>query len=229
MRPIYAALTLVALSLPVAALAQEEPAQRRLFVTGEAEVETTPDRASFTVGVQTEALKASEAFKATGDAMRAVFAALEAEGVAAADMQTSQLSVDPLWEEPVEGRQPRVRGYSASNLVTVRVQDVDRLGALIDAVGAAGANRVFGISFDVAEPRALLDDARKRAVEDARARAELLATAAGVKLGEVMSIREGGGGGPVPMFARAEAMSDMPVAAGSISLSASVEIVYAIE
>jgi uncharacterized protein YggE len=230
MRPIYALLTLVALAMPAATLAQDEaPPQRRLFATGEARVEATPDRASFTAGVQTEALKADEAFSTTAEAMRAVFAALEAQGVAPEDMQTSQLSVDPMWDEPAEGRQPRVRGYTASNLVTVRVRDVTRLGALIDAVGAAGANRVYGISFDVVEPRAQMDDARRRAVEDARARAELLAAAAGVNLGRVMSIREGGGVGPMPMMARAEAMADMPVAAGTVGLEASVEIVYEIE
>lgn len=231
MRPIHTALTLVALALPATALAQEAtaPEPRRLTVTGEAEVQATPDRAAFTAGVQTEALSADDALGATAEAMRAVFAALEAQGVAAADMQTSQLTVDPLWDAPPDGRQPRVRGYAASNLVTVRVRDVTKLGALIDAVGTAGANRIFGISFDVENPKVGLDDARRRAVEDARARAELLATAAGVTLGPVMSIRESGGGGPVPMYARAEAMADMPVAAGTVGLSASVEIVYGIE
>ncbi|MBP7002605.1 SIMPL domain-containing protein [Amaricoccus sp.] len=233
MRPIHAALTVVALSLPPVALAQGAPGTapepRRLTVSGEAEVQAAPDRAAFTAGVQTEALSAADALGATAKAMQAVFAALEAQGVAAADMQTSQLSVDPLWDSPPDGRQPRVRGYAAANMVTVRVRDVAKLGALIDAVGAAGANRIFGISFDVEDPKASLDDARRRAVEDARSRAELLATAAGVTLGPVISIREGGGGGPVPMFARAEAMGDMPVAAGTVSLSASVEIVYGIE
>jgi hypothetical protein len=227
MRQLFAALTLLLLAAAPAASAQEPP--RRLVVTGEARVEAAPDLASFTAGVQSEALQAAEALAATGTTMRAVLAALEAEGIAAADVQTSQLSVDPLWDDPGDGRQPRVRGYAASNLVTVRVRDVARLGTLIDAAGSAGANRVFGIAFEIAEPRAQLDEARRRAVADARAKAELLAEAAGVALGPVLSIREGGDGGPLPMMARAEAAMDTPVAPGVVGIEARVEIVYAIE
>ncbi len=118
--------------------------------------------------MQSEALTAAPALAATSTAMQAVFDALAAAGIAPADMQTSQLSVDPVWADDGAGT-PRVRGYSASNLVTIRVRDVTRLGAVIDAVGAAGANRVFGIAFELAEPRAQLDAARERAVADARA------------------------------------------------------------
>ncbi len=227
MRSMLVSLTVIALAFASAGFAQEAP--RRLVVTGEARVEAAPDLATFTAGVQSEALQAAEALAATGAAMQAVFAALEAAGVAAEDMQTSQLGVDPMWEDAGDGRQPRVRGYSASNLVTVRVRDVGRLGGLIDAVGAAGANRVYGIAFELSEPKAALDDARRRAVADARARAELLADAAGVTLGPVLSIREGGDAGPGPMMARAEVAMDMPVAAGVVGIEARVEIVYGIE
>jgi hypothetical protein len=229
MRPILAALALAAALLAPPASAQDDEPRRRIVVSGEARVEAPPDRATFTAGVQAEALQAGDALAASGEAMRAVLAALEAAGVAAADLQTSQLSVDPVWEDGGAGGQPRVRGYAASNLVTVRVRDVAALGALIDTVGAAGANRVFGIAFEIAEPRAALDEARRRAVADARARAELLAEAAGVTLGQVLAIREGGLG-PAPMM-RAEAMADAaaPVAEGVVAVDARVEIVFAIE
>lgn len=233
MRPLFPLTTAAFLALSAAvaapALAQDAAPPRQIVVTGEASVQATPDLATVTAGVQAEALAASDALKATGAAMQAVFDALKAQGVAPEDMQTSQLSVDPVWDDGGNGGQPRVRGYSASNLVTVKVRDVARLGGLIDAVGGAGANRIVGISFDVEEPRAQLDDARRRAVADARAKAELLAGAAGVKLGEVVSIREGGGSMPRPMFARAEAMADMPVAAGTVGIEATVEIVYALD
>jgi hypothetical protein len=228
MRPLLAALTVTALALAPVAGAQEEP-PRRITVTGEARVEAAPDLASISAGVQSEALQAADALSATGEAMRAVLAAIAAQGVAEADVQTSQLSVDPLWEDGGEGRQPRVRGYAASNVATVRVRDTARLGALIDAVGAAGANRVFGISFEIADPAAQLADARRQAVADARAKAELLAAAAGVALGPVLSIREGGEPGPSPMMARAEMAMDTPIAAGVVGVVARVEIVYAIE
>lgn len=231
MRPIFplTAAAFLALAPAFAAQAEDAAPPRRITVTGEASVEAAPDLATITAGVQAEALTAADALGAAGTAMRAVFDALKAQDVAPEDMQTSQLSVDPVWEDGGDGRQPRVRGYSAANLVTVRVRDVARLGALIDAVGAAGANRILGISFDIDEPRAQLDDARRRAVADARAKAELLAGAAGVKLGEVVSIRENGGGGPRPMFARAEAAADMPIAGGTVGIDASVEIVYALD
>jgi uncharacterized protein len=225
MRLAAIAALIVLTAVPLAA--QETP--RRIVVTGEGRVEAAPDLARFTAGVEAEALEAAAALAAASATMRDVFAALEAAGIASEDMRTSRLAVDPVWEHG-DGRQPRVRGFSASNLVTVRVRDVDALGALIDAVGAAGANRIEGIGFDVSEPRAALDAARRAAVADARAKAEVIAGAAGVTLGPVLSIREGGAGGPEPMMARAEfADAAPPVAAGVVDLSARVEIVYALE
>lgn len=233
MRPIPVLMAVLTLSLAGAAVAQEPPAPgaeppRRIVVTGEGRVEAAPDLATLTAGVQTEATDAAAALGATSAAMEGVLAALAAAGIAPQDMQTSQLSVDPLWADDGAGT-ARVRGYSASNLVTVRVRDVARLGAVIDAAGAAGANRVFGIGFEIAEPRAQLDAARERAVADARARAELLARAAGVTLGPVLSIREGGAPAPGPMFARVEMDAAPPVAEGVVGIAAQVEIVYAIE
>lgn len=219
---------LAVLALPLAAPAMAEDAPRQIVVTGEGRVEAAPDIATVTAGVQTEATEAAPALAATSEAMRAVFDALAAAGIAPSDMQTSQLSVDPVWADDGAGVS-RVRGYSASNLVTIRVREIGELGAVIDAVGKAGANRVFGIAFELAEPRAQLDAARERAVADARAKAELLATAAGVKLGAVQSIRESGDSAPGPMFARAEMDAAPPVAEGVVGLEARVEIVYGIE
>jgi len=225
MRPTLALIALLALPLAAPLAAQEAP--RVITVTGEGRIEAAPDLATLTAGVQSEALTAAPALAATSQAMQAVFDALAAAGIAPADMQTSQLSIDPVWAEDGSGR---IRGYSASNLVTIRVRDVARLGAVIDAASAAGANRVFGIGFELAEPRAQADAARERAVADARAKAELLAKAAGVTLGPVLSIREGGEPAPGPMFARAE-MADAaaPVAQGVVGIDARVEIVYGLD
>lgn len=224
MRPILALMAVLALPLAGPLAAQEAP--RRITVTGEGRVEAAPDLATLTAGVQSEALTAAPALEATSTAMRAVFDALAAAGIAPADMQTSQLSVDPVWADDGSGR---VRGYSASNLVTIRVRDVTQLGAVIDAVGAAGANRVFGVAFELAEPRAQLDAARERAVADARAKAELLAKAAGVTLGPVLSIREGGEPAPGPMFRAEMADAAPPVAEGVVGIEARVEIVYGLD
>lgn len=231
MRPMLAALTLV-LAAATPALAQDRAAEapRRIVVSGDASAEAAPDRASFTAGVQAEARGARDALKAASGTMTQVLAALEAAGVAKADLQTSELSVDPLWDDGDGGqRQPQVRGYIASNLVTVRSRDLATLGALIDAASEAGANRFMGLSFDLADPAAQEAEARAAAVAEARGRAEQLASAAGVRLGPVLSITEQGGAGPMPMFARAEAMPAPPVAPGSVGVTVSVEVVYGIE
>jgi uncharacterized protein YggE len=231
MRPMLAALTLVLAAAPPA-LAQDRTAEapRRIVVSGDASAEAAPDRASFTAGVQAEARGARDALRAASGTMTQVLAALEAAGVAKADLQTSELSVDPLWDDGDGGqRQPQVRGYMASNLVTVRSRDLAALGALIDAASEAGANRFMGLSFDLADPAAQEAEARAAAVAEARARAEQLASAAGVRLGPVLSITEQGGAGPMPMFARAEAMPAPPVAPGSVGVTVSVEVVYGIE
>ncbi len=222
---------LIAFGLAAALAASPAAAQDlspRLTVVGTAEAEAAPDLARFSAGVQAEAVRAQEAFAATGAAMQAILAALAAEGIAPEDVQTSQVSVEPLWTDG-SSAQPRVRGYVARNLVTVRVRDMARLGPVIDAAGLAGANTVGDIAFEATAPREALDAARRAAVADARARAELLAEASGVTLGRVLSIREQGGAMPGPMFARAEMAMDTPVAPGMISLGAQVEIVYAIE
>ena len=231
MRPMLAALTLV-LAAATPALAQDRAAEapRRIVVTGDASAEAAPDRASFTAGVQAEARGARDALTAASTAMTQVLAALEAAGVAKADLQTSELSVDPVWDDGDGGqRQPQVRGYMASNLVTVRARDLAALGALIDAASEAGANRFMGLSFALADPAAQEAEARAAAVAEARARAEQLASAAGVRLGPVLSITEQGGAGPMPMFARADAMPAPPVAPGSVGVTVSVEVVYGIE
>ena len=152
-------------------------------------------------------------------------------GIEPRDVQTSQLTLNPVYEpyrDDAEGP-PIVVAFDASNLVTVRVRAIDGLGAIIDALAEAGANRLQGVSFDVAEPRPHLDAAREKAVADARARAELYARAAGVTLGPIQSIRETFDN-PGPIMMRAEAASAAPpIAAGTVTLSAQVEIVYAIE
>jgi len=239
--PIIAALLAVALALP--ALAQPAGREGRdgrdhgrghgggvLVVAGEGRVEAAPDRAIVSAGVESEAPQAAAAMAQTAAAMREVFAALEAQGVAREDMQTSQLSVSPVWDDGGENRRPRIRAYSASNLVTVRVRDLTKLGAVIDAVGASGANRIDGVTFDRENDRADRDRARRRAVEDARRKARIYAEAAGVRLGRVRSIREAGASaGPMPVMMRAEAAAmDMPVAEGVLGIEARVELVFSI-
>ena len=222
----------LALALAAAPAVADEP-PRRITVTGSAEAQAAPDLATITAGVETRAETAAAALASNSEAMAGVLSALEASGVERRDVQTSQLSINPVYEPYREGatETQKVTGYEAANMVTVRVRDVTRIGETVDAVTQAGVNRVYGIGFDVSNPRAALDDARRKAVEDARAKAELFAAAAGVKLGPVIRIGETVNV-PGPIMMRAEAMADKaapPVEGGTVSLQAQVEIVYGLE
>jgi uncharacterized protein YggE len=184
-----------------------------------------------TAGVDTRAETAAAALAENSETMTAIFEAIDAAGIERRDVQTSQLSLNPVYEPYRDDAEapPAVVAYEASNLVTVRVRAIDSLGAVIDALAKAGANRLQGVSFDVADPKPHLDAARERAVADARGRAELYAGAAGVTLGPVVSIRETVDM-PGPIMMRAEAASAAPpIAAGTVTLSAQVEVVYGIE
>lgn len=231
MRPTFLAAALLGMALALPAAAQDT--QRQISVTGSAEVEAVPDLATVTAGVETQAKTAAEALAMNSTAMTAVFAALDAAKIERRDFQTSQLNLNPVFETAPDanpGGMPQVTGYQASNMVTVKVRDVARLGPVIDAVTTSGANRLYGVGFEVSDPQAALDSAREKAIADARTKAELFAKVAGVKLGSVLSLSEGGGmGGPVPMFAKADMAAAPPVAAGTVTLSATVQLVVAIE
>ncbi|CAN5781608.1 SIMPL domain-containing protein [soil metagenome] len=230
-------LTLFLLGLALAAPAARADI-REIIVTGQGDVDVAPDLATVTTGVESQAATAEAALDATSAAMREVLEAMEAAGIERADIQTSQISLTPVWsDQPVPGpgrgredRPPMIAGYAASNLVTIRVRELARLGAVLDAVSRAGGNRIHGIGFSLAEPRRYEDEARAAAVADARAKAELYASAAGVGLGPVLAMRETAPlDRPFPMRAMAEAAMDVPVAEGTLTLTALVEIVYAIE
>ena len=230
MRPLVC--TTLALGLALAGPALGQEAARQITVMGSSEIDVAPDRATITAGVETQAPTAAEALAANSEAMAAVFAALDAAKVERRDMQTSQLSLNPVDEPYREGAEgpPQVVAYQANNMVTVTVRDIATLGAMIDALAGAGANRLYGVSFDVSDPRPAVDAARREAVADARAKAELYAEAAGVVLGPVVTISENTGmGTPQPFRAKAAMDAAPPVAEGTVTLSADVEVVFGIE
>jgi uncharacterized protein YggE len=228
--PILSLAALLAATAPL--LAQEANHPRQITVIGAAETEAVPDLATITAGVETRAETAAAALSANSEAMTAVFAALDAAAIERRDMQTSQLTLNPVHAPYDEGAPDaqRVVGYEAANLVTVRLRDVAALGTVVDSLAKAGANRLHGIGFELADPQAALATAREDAVADARARAELYARAAGVTLGPVLSIRETLEV-PQPMMMRAQAMeaAAAPVAQGTVALAAQVEVVFGLE
>lgn len=212
-----------ALMLPVAALADTAGT---ITVTGNATVNVVPDLATISLGVTTTGDTAAAAMAANNEAVSAVIARLIAAKVADKDMQTSSLSVNPNWVMKADGTGQEVKGYVATNMLTVQIKALDTAGAVLDAAVQDGANTLNGLSFGLADPRPVEDEARKEAVADALARAKLLAEAAGEKLGPIVSITEGGGyQPPMPMMSKMAGDSAVPMAAGQVGISASVTIV----
>lgn len=227
---VLAALSVLPMMVAMPVMANDNPVPQ-ISVTGEGRVEARPDMATISMGVTSEAQTAAEAMSANAAQLGEVLDNLRAAGIEDRDLQTSGLSLNPNWNHNSNDGAPRIQGYVASNQLTVRVRTLEKLGMILDAAVKDGANTLNGVSFGVTNPEPLLDEARKRAVADARRRAELLTEAAGVELGKVLSIAEGGGyTPPQPQFRMAEGMmaDSVPVAEGEVSLSVSVTLVWGI-
>jgi len=213
------------------ALADGAPPPRVLSVNGTGEAKGVPDQAQLSTGVVTQAPKASQALAANARAMNQVFGTLKAAGIAEKDIRTSNFAVSPQYAES-NGRQ-RVTGYEVTNTVSVTVVGLDKLGATIDALVSAGSNQIDGPSFSFSDPKPLLEQARADAVKDATEKAQAYARAAGVTLGPIQSISEGGSYTPMPMvmnraMAGFAAAPPTPVAAGQASVTANVSITWEI-
>lgn len=224
---------------PLAAQAQEAasaPADlpRVIQVVGEGRATAAPDMARISLGVSHQAKTAGEAMDAMSAGTSAVLARLGAMGVNQADIQTGQLMLEPAYNYNTPDGTPEMIGFIATQMLDVKVRDIGKLGEVLDAVVSDGANRVNGVTFDVADPKAATDEARRDAVADAHDRAELYAEAAGVTLGDLVSISESTVyAPPMPMYdargGAAAAAESVPVAPGQLSLMTNVTVTYAIE
>ena len=225
--------TAIFLGLALSAVLATAPASaetaRTISMTGHGEVRSAPDMAQVTAGVTTSATTAAQALAANTARMKTVFAALEKLGIPEKNIQTVNFSVSPQYANG-NNEAPRLTGYQVNNEVSVRLEDVSRLGGALDALVSAGANQMNGISFDIREPAPLLEKARAGAIADARLRAETYAKAAGVALGPIQSIGESGGEvRPLRMAApMVFAAKAVPVAAGEQSVTADVSVVWEI-
>jgi len=212
-----------ALALVTPALAQTDvPAA--ISVTGEGTVSVPPDLAQLDAGVASDGKTAREASEANNTAMGKVLLALKGAGIEEKDYQTSRLSLQPLYanrQGSSAAAPPQIAGYRASNRVSIKLRDVTKVANVIDTLVTAGANDVGNINFTVTQASKLLDDAREKAVADARRKAEIYARAAGVTLGAPLSIAEEGA--PVPVF-RAKAMAVAPMAAGAPPVAQGEEV-----
>ena len=202
---------------------------RVVTVTGEGTVQASPDLATLSIGVTTQGDTAASALGSNSAALAKVMDRLRAAGIEDRDLQTSGLSLNPNWTSDESGNS-RISGYVASNQLTVRVRALPMLGAVLDAAVADGANTLNGLTFGLADPKPLQDEARKAAVADAIARATLLVEAAGGKVGPVVSITEQSGfSPPMPMFRMdAAAAPAVPVAGGEVGVSSQVSVVLEI-
>lgn len=206
-----------------------------ITIEGRGEVSAAPDMAMINSGVTSQGATAREALDANTAAMAELIAELKAAGIEARDIQTSGFSVNPNYvysdERDSNGYSlpPKVNGYQVSNTVTVIVRDLEALGTILDKSVTVGANTVNGVSFAVADPSELYDEARRAAFADARAKAELYATEAGGAIEDIVSISETQGFNdpqPYPMYARADmaAGAPVPVEAGELTFAINVNV-----
>lgn len=217
-------------SLRAAEVPAEQP--RTLSVQGRAIIEAPPDAARVSFGVNQLAPTAAEAYGKVADDANRILTALKGKGVAEKDIQTSGLSLQAEYQYDKGGVQ-HLRGYRASNNVTVTTRAMDGIGGLIDAAVAAGANNVQGIQFFVYDTEALVRGALDRAVDDAREKADRVAARLGSAITGVQRVHvtDEGGSVPPPMamaeggFAR-EAAAPMPVMAGTSRLQVSVSVEF---
>jgi hypothetical protein len=204
------------------------PGMRQVTVVGRGEVSGAPDTATVQIGVETEAQAAKDALAQNNSQAQAIQAKLKELGIAEKDIQTTGFNVFPVYNQ--DGRQ--VTGYRVNNEVTVKIRDLAQAGPLLDQVVQAGANQVRGVSFSVEDPQQLLNQARERAMQDARTRAQTLAQAGSASLGEVLVISENVFTPPFPMpLGRAEAAQDaasVPVQPGEQQFSVDVQVTFAL-
>jgi uncharacterized protein YggE len=197
-------------------------------VTGHGKVEGTPDTVTVRMGVETRGTSAQAAMDDNNTKAATLIQTLKDKGVAAKDIQTSDLSVYPNWDD-----KQRITGYTVANIVTVRMHDIAKAGAIVDAAAAGAGDdiRLQGVAFSIDDTSALFAKARADAVKDALAQSRQLADAAGVKLGAIRTIDNTTAQVPQPMSyagdAAKRALSDQatPLEAGTQELTVDVNVV----
>jgi uncharacterized protein len=229
---IFIALASALLPLASSPVRADEGPKRSISLTATGVIKTSPDKVDITTGVTSQASTAKEALAKSSAAMTEVIATLKAEGLNPKDIQTTNFTVLPLYEERKDGRSPKIVGYQVTNSVHLTVHDIGKLGQILDKVVTLDANDVNSIEFGVAEPEALKAEARKLAMRNAIANAKLYAEAAGARLGKVLTISEeqwtpvARYASPAPMEMAAK---DAPIEAGTATVEARVSVTFELE
>ena len=227
----------LAIAIAVSSLAEAQPSVGVpvLRVQGSAEIRVAPDLAVVRLGVAEEARTAREAQSAVNIAANGILDAVRGLGLEERHVQTVRLMLSPVYSQRRQDdpEEPRIVGYRASTSVSVRVEDLDLVGQVIDAALNAGANQLEGVSFALQDDQEVRQEALRQAIAEARGKADAMAEALGVSLEAIISVTEGNVAVRPPvmnsrmMTLQAEAPTS--VSSGEVSVSASVSIDYQIQ
>jgi uncharacterized protein len=210
------------------------PPVRQINAQGTGQVYLTPDVAYISIGVQSQSDQVTTALKENNAQAEKVASTLKEMGVDAKDIQTSAFNVTPQQQFDPNNGQVTGTTYIVNNTIYVTIRKLDNLGPMLDAVVRSGANNIYGIQFDVLDKDKALADARKMAIDNAKANAAELASNAGVELGSLISMNVTTNGSPQPLYegkgsAAAGGAAQAPVSAGQLILSVTADMAYEIK
>jgi uncharacterized protein YggE len=213
--------------------------QTGIWVNGQGKVTVTPDIATLNLGVSVQKTSVAEAQAEAAQAMDDIMAVLKSKGIAEKDIQTQYFNIQQVTRWDDKGQQEVVIGYRVSNTVTAKIRDIEKVGEVIDAVAAAGGDytRINGIGFSVDNPEQYYNEAREAAMNDAKAKAEQIASLAGITLGKPTYVVENSSTPPIPYresgikwdSAMGAAAPTTSISAGEMDIVLSVQVAYAIK
>ena len=206
------------------AVGASTPAPHAIVVIGQGSVLTVPDKAQLSLGVSSDAKTASGALRANAADMTKVIAAIKAQGIPPADIQTQLVSLSPRFTPNGDG----IVGYTATNSVSVTVRTLAKAGAVIDAAVDAGANQVSGPNLVRSDQSALYRQALRAAISNARAKAEAIAKASGLTLRRITDVTESGGPTPLPVDAKSGIAASSPIEPGTQLVEATLTVTFSV-
>lgn len=206
-----------------------EQAARTIAVTGSGTVDLEPDIARVNIGVRTQSPNVADALEENTENAEAIIQSLQDLGVEESDIQTRNFNIFPQQDTRPGPEEEPTRTFVVENTVAVVVRDLDSLGEILSTVVSAGANTIHGVSFDVEDREAAVEEARSLAIEDAQAQAEAIAEAAGVELGPIQTINLSRGGAPAPRVEFAEdavGAGSVPISGGTLTIQVTANLEY---
>lgn len=205
-----------------------------ITIEGQGKVQAIPDVAAVDIGLNTEKADVKTAQRENTEKMNAITKQIKGLGVEDKDIQTTNYQIYPRYDYTQSGQ--KLRGYQVSQSARIKIRDLSKIGAILAAVGESGANQVSGVSFTIDDPEVLRQQAREKALENAKAKAEALANKAGVRLGKIVSFSEyGSAPAPMPYYAKGMALemggggeSAPDVQSGTLDIEVNVNVSYEI-